>query len=239
MKWLFIIGAVYIGEVIAELLILAYIGVLVFVKLLTWAIKLQTFLATLIPVDKIKAKWKETFDYLKAEWQDWVDGFNSAVQQVEDYWDGLMAAFHAAHDWLKAQWTELCTHFTSLWQKVVDGIKGAWAGLMKWLDPVLKRIEAVMGFIGGKIKGAATGVVDFMSAPMPGGPMAAAAGVGMMAPATSNFYAHNAQRTHSVTHNTDVKATINVQAPDPDKAATLTRDKLQQVTTRNAQGGHF
>ena len=241
LKWMLLIAVVVLGLVIGAILLLAYLAVYAFVKMLTWAVEFQTWLATLIPVDEIKAKWKETTDYFTGLLDTWRAAWRDANADIKAQSNQTMDALHMGHEWLKGQWADLCTHFTTDWQKAADSIKSIWTKLMGWLDPMLKGIGIAFQLATGNVAGAAASAANWTAGAMPAAPTLAAAGGGI-APATPPSMFYSNPRSQSVTHNNDVKATFNIQTTDPVLAGNTAADKLDtltQVATRYATPGSY
>ncbi len=260
-KKLALIAAVIIGVVIAAVVALLYITVLVVTKILTWWLKLQTFLMKVIPLDLIKELWNELVNYFAAKIDEMTAKFAQWGDAVKAIWQDVADFFKPIIDWFHEQWAALTT--TSAWEAFAANLKAVWDGIMGWLDPILSRIASAVSLVSNivsanlmqgeqlaparpivpapaqKPQATATAPSAFAPAPFAFAPLSVAlagvAGSGYPASVT------NAQRSSVVSHKTDVKATINVTSPNPEAAGRAVAghvDNLASADTRNAQIGH-
>ena len=306
LKWILIIAAGVIGVLVAAFIFLLYTATMALTKVLTWLVKLSTFLlAWRMPALKevwgeiegaakkaaagitkawgglggwfkgqwneiatgaasawnkvgawFKGQWTEIVTFFTTAWQIFTSVFQSIwsdvsawfAEQVDELvapfeafgdairaiWQGVADFFTPVIEWLRSQWDQLTDGMTAAWQTFADTLESIWDGIMGWLDPILKRIESAFGFLS-KIGG---GVMSVMAgAPTGAMPAFAMAGVAPGAPSFTN-----AQRTQTISHQTDIKVTQNIQTSDPQAAGNAAADKLnatRQSATRNAQSRHL
>ena len=203
-----------------------------------------------------KGQWTEIVTFFTTAWQVFASVFQSIwsdvsawfAEQVDELvapfeafgdairaiWQGVADFFTPVIEWLHSQWSQLTDGMTGAWQTFADTLQSIWDGIMGWLDPILQRIESAFGFLS-KIGG---GIMSVMAgAPTGAMPALAMAGVAPGAPSFTN-----AQRTQTISHQTDIKVTQNIQTSDPQAAGNAAADKLnatRQSATRNAQSRHL
>ena len=187
----------------------------------------------------ISDAWDLVVKTITDDWRTLTDDVKSIWASVSAWFQGqigeIVAPFEQFIGWLRSQWSELTGGMTAAWQTFADTLHSIWDGIMGWLDPILKRIEGAFGFLS-KIGG---GVMSVMAgAPTGAMPALAMAGVAPGMPSSIT----NAQRTQTVSHQTDIKVTQNIQTSDPQAAGNAAADKLnatRQSATRNAQSRHL
>lgn len=187
----------------------------------------------------VKSIWTSIGDWLNGQWNEVADNFRGFGTLLADVWafavDSIRGEWQVFGDWLRTQWDQLTGGLTAAWQTFADTLHSIWDGIMGWLDPILTRIEGAFSFLS-KIGG---GVMSVMAgAPVGAMPALAMAGVAPGMPSSVT----NAQRTQTVTHQTDIKVTQNIQTSDPQAAGNAAADKLnatRQSATRNAQSRHL
>jgi hypothetical protein len=269
-KRLLIVAGVITGTVIVAILALLYVAVLVFTKVVTWVTRLSTKLAKMIPLETLERLWNQFATNFVNSIGELIDSVTGMSEKIKAIWQTVTGAISSAWNWLTTQWAAELERFLAGWQTLSDGItaiwdalKGLWQGaldgfvggwqnmadsirsiwdsLMGWLKPWLDRIENFFNFVSDKAGGLANKVAGFMPTPAAAPSRMELAGLGgIMPPVVPTNTISNANA--STVNQTDVKATINVQAaanPEATGAAVADHvDNLSRTATRNAQVGH-
>lgn len=190
----------------------------------------------------IKAIWDTVTGAISTAWDWLVAQWNAELERFLAGWNTLSDGVTAIWDALKELWQGALDGFVSGWQNMADSIRSIWDALMGWLKPWLDRIENFFNFVSDKAGGLANKVAGLMPGPAAAAPsrMELAGLGGVFPPVVPTNTISNANA--STVNQTEVKATINVQGaanPEVTGAAVAAHvDKLAQVATRNAQGGH-
>jgi hypothetical protein len=205
----------------------------VLLKVMAWWDGLGTSNQTL--AERMKATWKEWGAEIQSDWS----GALAYMRNNMSQWGAEIQS-----DWesIKGAWGTATGALGGVWDGLVARLKGAWQGFMDWLLPWLTRVENFFGTIANAPANAANAVKGFASKALgwlpsslqpPGLTPAMAGGTPPFNPATVT----NTNQAQNVNQQTDVNATINVQAPSPELAAEMTARKVNDLARTNVRHG--